>query len=434
MNIVLKIIFLVGGCVELISIIACADLFGILLNKKIDRRRIIPALIIFVGISVFALTLKNSFGKMVGLIAMALYFFRFILAIYVLYKQIDCKIFYITFFCELSISLVGTSLSSVLANMIGKNTNEVSSLLKLFVQLIILLIIIVIRKKTDSKRNLSALSIIPRYIFILIISAVIFLSALSSLISFSTDNIVIKNNILTMVVIILTIVFICIIASLLLNVIAKQHFTTLSQMMEKQVELQISHYNEVEKMNYEINRFRHDYSNHLQSILSLVQMGECSMAEEYILKLKKVKSEPAATLFYTGNRLADAILTNKSSLLDEGSRIEYSGIMPLSVDNVDLCVILSNSLDNAIEACHELQKPCMISMFAKEQQGYFIMSIKNPTLCSESFYDIPVTTKSEKEHHGMGLRNIESVVKKYDGQMKIKCENGFFELVITMKI
>lgn len=237
-----------------------------------------------------------------------------------------------------------------------------------------------------------------------------------------------------MVVIILTIVFICIIASLLLNVIAKQHFTTLSQMMEKQVELQISHYNEVEKMNYEINRFRHDYSNHLQSILSLVQMGECSMAEEYILKLKKVKSEPAATLFYTGNRLADAILTNKSSLLDEGSRIEYSGIMPLSVDNVDLCVILSNSLDNAIEACHELQKPCMISMFAKEQQGYFIMSIKNPTLCSESFYDIPVTTKSEKEHHGMGLRNIESVVKKYDGQMKIKCENGFFELVITMKI
>ncbi len=434
MNIVLRIIFLIGGCVELISIIICADLLGILLNKQINKRRIIPALIIFIGISVFALTLKNSFGKLVDVIAMSLYFFRFILAIYVLYKQIDCKIVYLTFFCELSISLFGTSLSFVLANMIGNNSNEVSSLLKLFIQLIILLITIVIRRKIDLKRNLSALSIIPRYIFILIISAVIFLSALSSLISFSTDNIIIKNNILTMIVIILTIVFICIIASLILNVIAKQHFTALSQMMEKQVELQISHYNEIEKMNYEINRFRHDYSNHLQSILSLVQMGECSMAEEYILKLKKVKFEPAATIFYTGNRLADAILTNKSSLLDEGSRIEYSGIMPLSVENVDLCVILSNSLDNAIEACRELSSSSVISIYATSQQGYFVLSIKNPTACSDKFYDIPVTTKPEKEHHGMGLRNIESVVKKYDGQMKIKCENGFFELMITMKI
>ncbi len=434
MNIVLKIIFLIGGCVELISIIACANLLGILLNKRIDKRRIIPAFIVFIGISVFALTLKNSFAIWVDVIAMSLYFFRFILAIYVMYKQIDCKIVYLTFFCHLSISLVGSSLSSVLVGMIGKNLNEVSSLLKLFVRLIILLITIVIGKKVDVKRNLSALSIIPRYIFILIISAVIFLSALSSLISFSTDNIIMKNNILTMIVIILTIVFICIIALLILNVIAKQHFTAVSQMMEKQVELQISHYNEVEKLNYEINRFRHDYSNHLQSILSLVQMGECSMAEEYILKLKKVKFEPAATMFYSGNKLADAILADKSAALDESCKIDYSGIIPLSIDNVDLCIILSNSLDNAIEACRELPSASVISIYATSQQGYFVLSIKNPTACPDNYYDIPPTSKADKEQHGMGLYNIESVVKKYDGQMKIKCEDGSFELVITMKI
>ena len=108
--------------------------------------------------------------------------------------------------------------------------------------------------------------------------------------------------------------------------------------------------------------------------------------------------------------------------------------MPNSIANVDLCVILSNSLDNAIEACREISSPCTISVSAGEQQGYFVMSVKNPTTRSDSFYDIPITTKSEKEQHGMGLFNIESAVRKNNGQMKIKCENGVFELMITMKL
>lgn len=95
---------------------------------------------------------------------------------------------------------------------------------------------------------------------------------------------------------------------------------------------------------------------------------------------------------------------------------------------------MSNALDNAIEACRALQSQYTIAIFAGKHQGYFVLSIKNPTMCSENFYEIPSTTKSNKEQHGMGLHNIESVVKKYDGQMKIQCENGVFELMITMKM
>lgn len=157
-------------------------------------------------------------------------------------------------------------------------------------------------------------------------------------------------------------------------------------------------------------------------------------AEEYIQKIKKTAYRSGAIMFYSGNKLADAILADKSALISENCRIDYSGIMPSSIANVDLCVILSNSLDNAIEACREINSPCTISVSVGEQQGYLVMSVKNPTAHSDSFYNIPPTSKSEKEQHGMGLYNIESAVKKNNGQMKIKCENGVFELMITMKL
>lgn len=207
-------------------------------------------------------------------------------------------------------------------------------------------------------------------------------------------------------------------------------------MMQEQVDLQIDHYKKFEKMNAEISKFRHDYNNHLQGILSLIQANDCWEAEKYILDLRDRINEVRSELhiFDTGNRLADALLSDKASSLGEGSKIDYSGIIPDSLNNVDLCIVLSNALDNAIEACNDLPDSGVISVYATKQQGYFVLSIKNPTACTENYYTIPATAKPDKEHHGMGLYNIESTVKKHDGQMKIKCENGVFELMVTMKM
>lgn len=160
----------------------------------------------------------------------------------------------------------------------------------------------------------------------------------------------------------LAVIFICVVISLFMNVIAKQHFTAVSQMMERQVELQISHYDNLEKMDAEMRKFRHDYTNHLKSILSLIRMNECSQAEEYIDKIQNTEYKFHTPMFYTGNRLADAILSEKSVTLDAGCRIEYSGIISSSIENVDLCIILSNALDNAIEACRVLQTQYVISL------------------------------------------------------------------------
>lgn len=434
MSIVISIINIIAGIAEFLALVVCIELLGIFKSVKISVSRFIFAITVFVALSTLILYFNNSQSKFVVFIIAIVYTSKNLIVLFIMYRHLNLKIIYLTVFINLMIAFTLSCISCVSANILDVPLEEIDSFAAFFTRIIVLFVMLVLKQKIDSKKTMTVLQLIPKRIFVLLILSIICLSALTSLVSYHTDDFKAKESLLIVIIILLSVILACIVVSLILNVIAKQHFTAVSQMMEKQVELQISHYAELEKMDAEIRRFRHDYTNHLQSILSLIQMKAYTDAVEYIEKIQKTAYSSGTVMFYSGNKLADAILTDKSAALDENCRIEYSGIMPTSIENVDLCVILSNSLDNAIEACREVHSPCTISVFAGEQQGYFVMSIKNPTARSDSFYDIPPTTKSKKEQHGMGLYNIESAVKKYNGQMKIKCENGIFELMITMKL
>lgn len=425
---------MLSGIIEISAIIICLDLFGIYNIKLISKFRFVFALIAYTGISVLFLVLVNVYGDSIGPLLTILYIAKLFFPLLLMLSSINLKICYLTALMEFSVSFLSESVTCFISNVFESLSVNIFSTVKLCVQVFIFILLLFVKKRADTKKGIIILKMIPVRVFVLLLLSVLCLGFLVSLVNFNTDNYLLKENLLIALIITLALILAYIITLLFVNVIARQHFTTTSQMMEKQVELQINHYKELEKMDAEMRRFRHDYTNHLQSILSLVQMKEYSDAVEYIKRIRKNAYGSGMVMFYTGNKLADAILADKSAALDENCQIEYSGIMPTSIENVDLCIILSNALDNAVEACRELDSPCTISVSAGEQQGYFVMSLKNPTSKSDSFYDIPPTTKSKKEQHGMGLYNIESTVKKYDGQMKIKCENGTFELMITMKL
>ncbi len=422
------------GLIEISAIIICLKIFGIYNISTIAKPRFIFAFFAYTGISILDFFLIGTYEYSAGFLMTILYFVKLLLPIFLIFGSIDLKIGYFTALMEFSVSFLSDSVTCIFPHTLETVPTNISPYVNLFVQIFIFVMLLLVIKKTDTKRVSIILKMIPARVFVLLLLTVLCLGLLVSLVSFNTDNYLLKENLLIAIIILLAVILAHIIMLLFLNVIAKQHFTVTSQMMEKQVELQISHYEELEKIDTEMRRFRHDYTNHLQSILSLIQMEAYTDAEEYIQKIKKTAYRSGAIMFYSGNKLADAILADKSALISENCRIDYSGIMPSSIANVDLCVILSNSLDNAIEACREINSPCTISVSVGEQQGYLVMSVKNPTAHSDSFYNIPPTSKSEKEQHGMGLYNIESAVKKNNGQMKIKCENGVFELMITMKL
>ena len=434
MNIAADISQIIGGLAEILAIFVCIDFLGTDKQCNVKVPRAILALIVHTAISGATLLLNNTLDNSAGFFMALLYAAKNIISLLIMYGHINLKIIYSTIFIDLTISFLSSCISCVSANMSENNSKNILPYVTLVIQAVVLCSLIILKRKIDSKKVLPVLGIIPKRIFALLLLTLVCVSAMTSLICVNTDEYMLKANFLITMVILLSIIFACIVISLFINVIAKQYFTSTTKMMEKQVELQISHYDSLVKAESEISKFRHDYNNHLRSILSLIRMNECAQAEEYIEKLQKIKYKTDTVRFYTGNRLADAIFSDKSSSFGDNCHIEYSGIIPSSIENIDLCVILTNALDNAAEACQKIQSQSVISIQASKQQGYFVLSIKNPTACTENFNYIPSSTKSDNGQHGIGLHNVESTVKKYGGQIKVKCENGFFELMLTMKI
>lgn len=279
----------------------------------------------------------------------------------------------------------------------------------------------------------SISNILPKHIYVFILLAIFCLCGLSTISKYPTLLVSNKLNIMNLLLIIITVVMTWMIPSLLINMISRQNFRSTSTLLQKQVEIQLQHYDKQEKLNSEIRSFRHDYINHLCSIRSLVQSGENNGAITYIDKLLDAKHSTQIS-FSTGNRLADAILTDKADILPDGIDIEFHGMIPASLDNLHLCVILTNALDNSAEACEKLSSKGTICVTAQEHQGYFVMTITNPTVDDRAYSDIPATTKTDSEHHGMGLINIRNIVEAYNGQMHINCEEHLFELSVTLKM
>lgn len=142
----------------------------------------------------------------------------------------------------------------------------------------------------------------------------------------------------------------------------------------------------------------------------------------------------------TGNEVLDTILTEKSLYCKErGITISCvaDGRLMSFIHTVDLYAILGNAIDNAIEAVEKFkhEEKRQIDVLIYQQQKFLVINIINPmkdTLIYEE--ELPVTTKKDTNYHGYGLRSIQHLVKKYDGVLTVKEEDGCFSLVMLIPI
>lgn len=420
-----------GNVTEFFSVFFCMAVFSKTPREKHYRLKFVVSLILYTAISVF-LNHNRYISEKIGVIYPVLYITKFAVVLFILFRKNILLALYIFFLIDFMSSFIYSSFSVLLFNVVGLRSEAADNILLFFAQIIFLLLAILLRYKTDNSKIKATVSIIPKHIFLLIILTVSCFGGISTTNTMDFTDDAAAQSFMNVLTVILSILVASIIISLIFNVISKQRFSNISSVFEKQVGIQLRHYEKLEEMDREMRRFRHDYQNHMQSVLSLIKMGEYREAEDYILNLQsaKQKTEP---LFTTGNRLADAILTDKSEMLGENITIDYQGVIPASINNMDLCVVLSNSLDNAIEACRECGFPCVISVSASTMHGYFVITVKNPTVNKNTFYDIPLTTKEDKNSHGIGLLNIKDTAERNEGKLSVKCENQIFEMSVTFK-
>ena len=194
-----------------------------------------------------------------------------------------------------------------------------------------------------------------------------------------------------------------------------------------QRELIETHFREVESMYREMRGWRHDYRNHIQLMKSYAASGDWEAVTSYLDELE-TDLNTVDVAVKTGNRMADAILNSKMSLA-KSRNIPAA----LSISDLDLCVIIGNLFDNAIEASLSLpedQRMIRIYMDMKNTQLYISFTNFSAQKKQEKIGGRLHTTKGEG--HGFGLMRIDSVVNRLGGYLRRASEDGAFTTEILL--
>jgi sensor histidine kinase YesM len=122
---------------------------------------------------------------------------------------------------------------------------------------------------------------------------------------------------------------------------------------------------------------------------------------------------------------------------EHGIDLQYKGDMsPLRfMKQVDCCILLSNLIDNAIEANSKVEKERYIKVTAKATGGLFYLEIANPMkgqLIRED--DKILTTKEDREKHGIGLSNVYDIIASYEGTYQIEEQEGEYKIQISFPL
>lgn len=202
-----------------------------------------------------------------------------------------------------------------------------------------------------------------------------------------------------------------------------------------QRELIDTHYQEVENMYRQMRGWRHDYRNHIQAMKAYAVNGDMEAVKEYLDKLD-TDLNTVDMAVKTGNAMADAILNSKISLArSKNIAVHVDAHIPvrLKMSELDLCVIIGNLFDNAIEASlalPESERMIRVYMDMKNTQLYISFTNFTATKKQGKMGGLFRTTKGEG--HGFGLIRIDNIIERVDGYLSRNSEDGAFTTEILI--
>ncbi|WP_195269236.1 sensor histidine kinase [Eubacterium sp. 1001713B170207_170306_E7] len=206
--------------------------------------------------------------------------------------------------------------------------------------------------------------------------------------------------------------------------------------LKQQIENQRTYYQSLESSNEEMRKIRHDLKNAFIALSGYLDIGDVNAARQYVdRQIHTIKQ----LTYSTGYPAIDAVVNvKKTKALEKNIQFDMKISLPkeLLVDEMDLCIILGNALDNALEACEKM--PCgqgEIILSLRKTGGMLLLDIKN-TIDKEPVKDSDglITTKKDQVNHGFGLKTIYQLTKQYDGTMDYEVKNGWFYLMINLNL
>lgn len=186
-----------------------------------------------------------------------------------------------------------------------------------------------------------------------------------------------------------------------------------------------------------VSSFRHDMNKHIYSLRTLAQSGEIDRIENYLDQIDETTAK--VTFANSGNLIVDSIINYEISKLNL-EEVEFGielGFVPESskLEDYDLTILLSNLLNNAIEALSKLDSNKRLQLHMKFEKGILFLNVEN-TFDGEIKLNRSkiITSKLNARRHGYGLRNVERVIKKYNGEKVIDYHDNIFKVKVILYI
>lgn len=213
----------------------------------------------------------------------------------------------------------------------------------------------------------------------------------------------------------------------------RDDYKELIQQKEKYFQINMDYYEAQKNFNREMLAFRHDESKHMQRILDYCRQNDTEGAIRYIKEIRTEVIDPIY-LYDCGNETASAIINVYRKKAEDaeisfecrGHMPEYTGIL-----DIDLCIVLSNLLENALEACIKVKGQRFIYVEMRYEEDEMYLQIKNSVNECGNKHNWELKTQ-KGEGHGIGMKNVNRVVNKYKGNITWDIENAIFVIQMTL--
>ena len=194
------------------------------------------------------------------------------------------------------------------------------------------------------------------------------------------------------------------------------------------------HCDEVNNIYRTMRGWRHDYHNHIQAMLALTDNPE--ELRQYLWKLNDDLTT-VDTVLKTGNVMVDAILNSKLSLIKtKNIAVNAKAVVPaeLKISEIDLCVIIGNLLDNAMEAClrQDEGEERFIRVYIGTLKQQLYLCVTNSVGGEVKKVGRTYLSTKDSTTHGYGLMRIDRLADKYGGYVNRQNEEGAFATEVML--
>lgn len=211
------------------------------------------------------------------------------------------------------------------------------------------------------------------------------------------------------------------------QVVQRQNSRYRAQLEQQRAEALLDSYTEQ-------RRLTHEFTNHMTALTALLDQGDLKGAQAYIASVSKTVAA-GTTIMDTHNPLLDSILSKKyekAAKVGVNIYFDLCDLKRMPFDSMDMVIVLSNLLDNATRAAAQALPPEVHVRIRKTPEEYLI-SVRNRVqedlLLEEG--KLPGTTKKESGH-GMGLANVQDVLRKYGAEYTVSCRDRWFRFTCAI--